>query len=131
MSNQTEDSDMVTQHFQLKQFACPCGCGRARVSPKLIEKLDAARARYGGPMKITSGYRCPEHNAKVGGKPDSAHTTGEAADIAFGSGASMFSALVALMGVGIRRIGVGTHFIHVDISTTLPTPAVWGYGTGK
>lgn len=33
------------------------------------------------PVVITSGYRCPELNKKVGGKANSQHLTGQAADI--------------------------------------------------
>lgn len=32
-------------------------------------------------IKVTSGYRCPVLNSKVGGKKNSAHTTGYAADL--------------------------------------------------
>lgn len=36
------------------------------------------------PISVTSGYRCPELNALVGGRPDSQHLTGEAADFLVG-----------------------------------------------
>lgn len=36
---------------------------------------------YNPALIITSGYRCPELNARVGGSPTSAHQTGNAADI--------------------------------------------------
>lgn len=34
-----------------------------------------------GPIRITSGYRCPELNGAVGGASNSQHMRGEAADI--------------------------------------------------
>lgn len=34
------------------------------------------------PLRINSGYRCPEFNKAVGGVPTSQHVKGEAADIA-------------------------------------------------
>ena len=33
------------------------------------------------PLIVSSGYRCPEHNARVGGVPDSQHVQGRAADL--------------------------------------------------
>jgi zinc D-Ala-D-Ala carboxypeptidase len=44
--------------------------------------LEQVRFFVGGdPITITSGYRCPELNAAVGGVPNSAHALGYAADI--------------------------------------------------
>lgn len=37
-----------------------------------------------GPIKVTSGYRCPELNQAVGGSSGSQHMHGEAADITVG-----------------------------------------------
>ena len=48
-----------------------------------MSNLDNIREFYGKPIIITSGYRCPELNAKVGGKPNSQHLKGEAADLRF------------------------------------------------
>ena len=48
----------------------------------LIENvLDPLRERYGHPIYVSSGYRCPRLNAIVGGSPTSDHMTGCAADI--------------------------------------------------
>ncbi len=44
--------------------------------------LQPLRDKVGHPLKINSGYRCPELNREVGGVPTSQHTKGEAADIA-------------------------------------------------
>ena len=45
------------------------------------EVLEPLRAFVGGPVIITSGYRCNQLNVKVGGAYASQHTLGEAADI--------------------------------------------------
>ena len=47
--------------------------------------LDPARERWGRPIHVTSGFRCPELNKAVGGVPTSQHQKGEAADIVAGS----------------------------------------------
>ena len=48
----------------------------------LIENiLDPLREAYGGPIIVTSGYRCPALNKAVGGAKNSQHMTGQAADI--------------------------------------------------
>ena len=43
--------------------------------------LDVIREKYGKPITISSGYRCPALNKKVGGKETSQHTRGQAADL--------------------------------------------------
>ncbi len=43
--------------------------------------LDPLREKFGAPIIITSGYRCPALNRAVGGATNSQHTKGEAADI--------------------------------------------------
>lgn len=43
--------------------------------------LDPLREAYGGPIIVTSGYRCPALNKAVGGAKNSQHMTGQAADI--------------------------------------------------
>ena len=47
----------------------------------LISALDKIRERYGKPITVTSGYRCPALNKAVGGVNSSQHVKGEAADL--------------------------------------------------
>ena len=49
------------------------------------EVLDPLRVRYGKPIKVNSGYRCPKLNQLVNGAANSQHMKGEAADITAGS----------------------------------------------
>lgn len=46
-----------------------------------LYRLDEIRERYGKPIIINSGYRCKELNKIVGGKSNSQHLKGEAADL--------------------------------------------------
>lgn len=48
----------------------------------LVEKiLDPLREAWGGPIIVTSGYRCGKLNRAVGGASGSQHMLGQAADI--------------------------------------------------
>ena len=48
----------------------------------LVEQvLDPIREHWGSPIYVTSGYRCPLLNKKVGGVANSYHLRGMAADI--------------------------------------------------
>jgi hypothetical protein len=48
----------------------------------LLERLNKFRTAYGKPMIVTSGYRSPEYNAKIGGAKRSCHTMCMACDFA-------------------------------------------------
>lgn len=47
----------------------------------LAEQLQVIRDEIGKPISITSGYRSPNHNARIGGAKHSYHVRGMAADI--------------------------------------------------
>lgn len=53
---------------------------------KLVDNvLDPLREKYGKPIRVSSGYRCPALNRSVNGATSSQHRLGEAADITVGS----------------------------------------------
>ena len=74
------------EFFNFSEFACRC-CGRippgvrGNIEALVDNVLDPARRVFGGPVSVNSGYRCPKHNAEVGGVSGSQHLKGEAADI--------------------------------------------------
>ena len=74
------------KHFRFEEFACRC-CGqippgvRGNIEALVDNVLDPARRVFGGPVSVSSGYRCRCHNAAVGGVSGSQHLRGEAADI--------------------------------------------------
>ena len=82
------------KYFKMSEFECRCGCEMDSTgSPQVRENieglvsavLDPVRERFGLPIYVNSGYRCPRHNAAVGGVSASQHLKGEAADISAGS----------------------------------------------
>ncbi len=56
----------------------------------IIDKLDAIREKYGKPIHVNSGYRCPKLNNLVGGVKNSAHLQGLAADITSSNNKRLF-----------------------------------------
>jgi uncharacterized protein YcbK (DUF882 family) len=118
----------LSAHFSLDEFRCSCDCNQVIVVPALIEVLEDLREFSGVPIQITSGYRCAKHNAAVGGKPNSAHLTGEAADFWVSGDKDRFKFLEAFFIYGGLRIGIGKDFLHVDVSHDLPNEVCWLYG---
>ena len=75
----------TVQYFGRHEFVCKCGehCSGYPVEPSetLVRFLDAFREAVGEPVYVGSGVRCVQHNADVGGAPQSRHLYGDAADI--------------------------------------------------
>ncbi len=121
-----------TSNFSLKEFGCSCGCGKNKVNPELLEALQEVRDFLGESMKITSGYRCEEHNMAVGGTPSSSHLIGWAADIAVPSSSYAYDIMEALFETKkFHRIGYGKMggqlVLHVDIDINKTPRVLWGY----
>jgi zinc D-Ala-D-Ala carboxypeptidase len=68
------------KNFSPRELACK-GTGSLLVDPTALDRLQALRDRLGVPLLVTSAYRSPEHNRKVGGAKDSFHLKGCAFDI--------------------------------------------------
>ena len=71
----------LSPHFRVQEFRCKDGSDPVFVDTALVELLEQLRAHFGKAVTITSGYRTPAHNAKVGGSKSSQHLLGRAADI--------------------------------------------------
>jgi zinc D-Ala-D-Ala carboxypeptidase len=115
---------MITKNFSEAEVTCHCGCGISNVSMDLMNRLQQARNEYGKSINLHCVCRCPEHNAKVGGVPDSAHLAsadeaGEAADIGIANDAERF-ALMKILITLFSRIEDAPTWIHVDVDSTKP-----------
>lgn len=107
----------LTPNFYLDEFVHdgdkpPTGAIVVNIR-QLAQRLQVIRDITGKRIRINSGYRSLEHNAEVGGKPDSYHLRGMAADI-------------VIVGMTPREVqellknwsgGLGSYetFTHVDI----------------
>lgn len=114
----------LSEHFSKAEFACKCGCGFDAVSRELVDILEASRQKTGLPYHINAGCRCPAHNAAVGGKPNSAHLRGLAADIACTDSHVRYALLRDLL-TRFRRVEIGNTWLHVDVDGTLPQEVVF------
>lgn len=79
-----------------------------------MDRLQRLREDYGTPVVISSGYRCPIHNARVGGRPKSMHKAGKAADIVL-NGLSRDELFKRAKAVGFTGYGFYNTFLHVDV----------------
>ena len=81
----------LTEHFTLEEFTRSTIASRLKIDNSVPDelmpniqltaiKLELVRQALGKPIVITSGYRCPALNARVGGVSTSAHTKGLAVD---------------------------------------------------
>lgn len=120
----------VGSNFTSREFDCPCArdsCQTTIVDSRLVEGLEALR-RALGPLAINSGFRCSSHNAEVGGKPDSQHLIGFAADIRSLRGHTGFSIAQEAESVPCFArggIGIAGPWAHVDVRQT--GAARWRY----
>ena len=119
----------MTKNFKLKEFECKCGCDMPlevyENIIKLASQLQFLRDYTGRPITINSAYRCPEHNAKVGGSKTSQHLLGKAADITIQSlkPAEVYRIIEDLIDMGhMLQGGLGLYekkgFVHYDIRKT-------------
>jgi len=124
----------LTKNFSREELTCK-HCGRMEIPLASIERLQALRDKVGHVLRITSGYRCPEHNNIVSGTGRTGPHTKGAFDIAI-YGDDAYHLVQAAMEVGFTGIGVHqkgqieSRFIHVD---DLPDvegqtrPTIWSY----
>ena len=106
----------VSEHFRVREFASHDGADEVLIDMEIIGYLEKIRAHFGGkPVHINSGYRTPEHNAKVGGVSHSYHMKGRAADIVVQGVRSLEVAQYA-ESLGIHGIGWYEKkcFTHID-----------------
>lgn len=116
----------ILPDFDIGEFDCPC-CGKNKMNRVFLWKLQQCRTEAKIPFIITSGYRCKKHNKVVGGKINSEHLTGEAADIVAANSFDRFKIIDAALKTGFRRIGIGEDFIHLGSSLYLPQQVIWVY----
>jgi uncharacterized protein YcbK (DUF882 family) len=118
-------SDRPSLHLTWDELACKDGtpypdAWREDRLPPLLDAFERIRERVGGqPIILSSAYRTPAHNAKIGGVSLSQHVQGRALDLlcpagvplrAFWSIVQDVARLSPLRGLGLYDGG----WVHID-----------------
>jgi len=76
------DKTKLSANFSVSEFECQCNkCPETLIDLDHVAKLQKLREDLNSSIKINSAYRCPAHNAAVGGEKNSIHMKGQATDI--------------------------------------------------
>ena len=117
----------LSKNFNLREFKCSDGSSTPLEVVKNLEKLatnlQVLREKVDSPITITSGYRSPTHNKKIGGAEKSQHILGTAADFKVKGmrPSEVYAIIENLIKEGkIQEGGLGlySNWIHYDIRGT-------------
>jgi hypothetical protein len=77
---------------------------------------DEARRRLKAPIRITSAYRNPAYNRRIGGVSNSTHVRFNALDLVCAEPASLYLILLEMRREGLFKGGLGLYrsFVHLD-----------------
>lgn len=118
----------MSKYFSAKEFrACVPSCYIEQMEPGFLVLLDRVREAAGIPLVLNCAFRSVAHEKKMGRSGNSAHTRGRAVDIRCHTSTNRYKIVAAALGCGIRRIGIGKTFVHLDNDETLPQGVMWDY----
>ena len=124
----------LSKNFSREELACK-HCGKMEIPLASIERLQRVRDRVGHFLKVSSGYRCPEHNNAVSKTGRAGPHTKAAFDVlCYGDEAyRVIQAAQAegFTGIGVHQKGpIEQRFIHLDALDDIqesPRPWIWSY----
>lgn len=119
------------KHFNSSEFRDP-----SKMGYEFMLWLDALREEAGVPMRVTSSYRDPAHNKRVGGAKDSAHTDVPCDAVDIGEftrdddpnwNYTRFQIVATAIKRGCVRIGTYANgSLHLDMTQDVrPAPRMW------
>jgi len=126
----------ISEYITRAEYECPC-CGKfppdfdednpIELYSKLFDAFSVIRKKYGSPIKISSGYRCPAHNKAIGGNDISIHMFGLALDLDLPNVEETYK-VAGIVEKQLPHLRMGLYitnasFIHIDIGYLI-TPRV-------
>ena len=108
------------KYFSRSEFKCKCGryCDGFPAEPDklLIEQAVTVREHFGAPVFVSSGVRCEQHNANVGGVEGSRHKSGKAMDFRVeGQSAKTVLAFVKTLPNIRYAYAIDGSYVHMDV----------------
>lgn len=112
-------AEKVSEEFDSTDFDCRCTrpeCEWTTLDDRMVAGATKL-ALYFAILIIDSGFRCPAHNKEVGGKPDSQHLLGKAADIRsrFATPKEIKDKAETIADFENGGIGLYAQFVHCDV----------------
>jgi uncharacterized protein YcbK (DUF882 family) len=108
-----------SKYFAENELSCHCcgGLPARGMDPNLLAMLDDIREAVGGPVELSCAYRCPAHNAEVGGVLHSQHVLGKAADILVSDDMTVDALAQIVINCGADGVGryYDSGFVHADV----------------
>jgi len=135
-------TEYISTYLSADEYKCSC-CGMLPPEYNSVssggiywEVFDAftdLRGRFGEPIPVTSGFRCPLHNHAVGGKPLSVHLFGLALDCGFTDSVHVkkFEDLVNEHYPDLRMgVYYSSKFVHIDVGYLIKPRALVHWAEG-
>ena len=118
----------MSKYFSESEFKkCVPSCSERDMDGAFLSLLDDVRSIAGIPLVLNCAYRSAEWDKSKGRSGNSAHTRGLAVDIRCNTSANRMKIVRAALDCGIRRIGIGKSFIHLDADESLPQDIIFHY----
>ena len=109
------------KYFRREEFMCNCGgkyCNGMPVEPvpMLVYTADKIRGNFDKAALVSSGVRCKQHNANVGGVANSRHLEGRAMDFRI-SGKKAEEVLEYVQSLPEVRYAyaIDSNYVHMDV----------------
>lgn len=116
------------RYFSQAEFKrCTPSCSMTQMDENFLRTLDLVREYAGIPLVLNCAYRSVAYDKAKGRNGNSAHTRGKAVDIRCNASTTRWKIVRAAIDAGIRRIGIGSTFVHLDNDDTLPQCVMWHY----
>ena len=90
---------MEWKYFSEKELKCK-GTGECHMDSAFMKKLVTLREEFNKPIILTSAYRSPTYNIRIGGAENSPHVFGRAVDIQ-----CLGSEAYEIIRLGIKQLG--------------------------
>ncbi len=111
------DGDLkLSKNFCAREFRSRDGADEILIDEKLVTLLQKMRDEF-GKIIISSAYRTPSYNTKVGGVKNSQHVLGQAADITLSNPKKLLEAARFAEKIGFGGVGLDEKFgkfLHLD-----------------